>query len=649
MTGQDLSPVLPVDFLRTAMAGRSPNDPVVQLAAQQARTAQPGHAQSALVEALLSGPYAQEAPLWLLETTVEAGLGAEGEASGVGQQPALVATALEHPSCTASLREQALRRCTSEQLGMLGTPRADARLAATVAAELRARSGAPLPMTPQLLQEPTAAQTVLQQGPLHPLVFEAARDTLPTEPDPDKIGEGSDTDGTWKQYKQAYDAWRSMWRQVLNRHPHCHRELIAWAADAGAEGLIRDELLGSLPWAVEPALLAELARADLDRFSFEVLLARGCRMLRAGSDEQQVLEHFATDLSAVTDDEQTLFHHALRRKSSTLLDMGCHAPITWAQRAAVGTWRHILSPTQAKDGYRPVQWQASAALLTDLATQFAETAACALPYWEPMDRYRGITAREVTWVRDMVLRLPTITEDVRAGVGPLVRDAHERLSYRHPGLQPRHDERSEIQESLNTIERVLADPAPATGVERRRTALGAPDEVTVRDLARLQTQALSDYLTRHAGDDSLVEKALLSCAASGYRSRDDFDNVLRRHSCPDTVLLRLTGRLRTRLGGGPSWREAWTQLVLGRAEADPALVRALPAWTALRARGDYHATAHAAVVTAVREALGSDQEAWDRFAACPATHSGPTAWLRLGDLLDAAAAGSPWPKPPGSR
>jgi hypothetical protein len=634
------------------MAGCGPNDPVVHLAAHQVRLAQP-HEQSALVEALLSGPFSQDASPWLLETAVEAGLGTEGESSGVGRRPGLVTTALEHPSCTASLREQTLRRCTIEQLSSLGTPRAGARLAALVAAELRARSGAPLPMTPHLLQDPTPAQTVLRQGPLHTLVFEAARDTLPTEPDLDRMGEDSDADGMWKQYKQAYDAWRSMWRQVLDHHPHCHRELIVWAADAGAdadaEGLIRDELLGSLPWAVEPALLAELAKADLDHFSFEVLLARGCRMLRAGSDEQQVLEHFATDLSAVTDDKQTLFHHVLSRKSSTLLDMGCHAPITWAQRAAVGTWRHILNPTQAKDGHRPVQWQASAALLTDLASQFAEAAARALPYWEPMDRYRGITAREVTWVRDMVLRLPTITEDVRAGVGPIVRDAHERLSYRHPGLQPRHDERSEIQESLNTIERVLADPAPATDVDHRRTALGAPDEVTVRDLARLQTQALSDYLTRHAGNDSLVEKALLSCAASGYRSRDDFDNVLRRHSCPDTVLLRLTERLRTRLGGGPSWREAWTQLVLGRTGADPALVRALPAWTALRARGDYHATAHAAVVTAVREALGSDQEAWDRFAACPATHSGPTAWLRLGDLLDAAATGSPWPKPPGSR
>ncbi|MFD3791111.1 hypothetical protein [Streptomyces cyaneofuscatus] len=51
----------------------------------------------------------------------------------------------------------------------------------------------------------------------------------------------------------------------------------------------------------------------------------------------------------------------------------------------------------------------------------------------------------------------------------------------------------------------------------------------------------------------------------------------------------------------------------------------------------------------MRASLGSDQDAWDRFASCPATHSGPAAWLRLGDLLDAAAKGTPWSKPPAGR
>lgn len=197
-------------------------------------------------------------------------------------------------------------------------------------------------------------------------------------------------------------------------------------------------------------------------------------------------------------------------------------------------------------------------------------------------------------------------------------------------------------EILDTIERVLADPPPAVGADRRRTALGAPGEVTVRELAGVPAQALREYLDRHPGYDSLVEKALLACAASGHRSDDDFEDVLRRHGSPDTVLLRLTEGLRGNLGGGPSWREAWTRLVLARREIRPELVRALPAWSALRARGGRYRSAHPAVVSVVRETLSADQDAWDRFATCPATYSGPTAWLRLGDLLDAAVkAGRP--------
>ncbi|MGW6309012.1 hypothetical protein [Streptomyces niveus] len=479
-------------------------------------------------------------------------------------------------------------------------------------------------------------------------MFEAARDVLPTVPDIEETGEGEADRDNWERFKQAYEAWTSMWRQVLAEHPRRHRELVAWAAGTDAERVICEELLGGLPWAVESALLAELARADLERFSFQVLTAQGCRMRRDGSDEQQVLDHFAADLSALTDEEQMHFRHSLNHKSATLMDMGCRAPVSWVQRAALGTWRHLLNPTQARNGYTPVHWQASTALLNDLAAQFARTAARAMPYWEPQKPSWGITPREVTWVRSMVLHIPVITEDLKAGIRPIVRDARERLN-RHAGLHSRFDERSELQEILSTIERVLADPPAAFGADRGRTALGASDKVTVRDLGHVQTPVLNDYLDRHCGNDSLVEKALLSCAASGYRSSDDIDNMLRRHSTPDTVLLHLTERLRTKLGGGPAWRETWTQLVLGRETVDLALVRALPAWSALRARGEGHATAHPAVVTAVREALGTDQDAWDRFATCPATNSGPTAWLRLGDLLDAAAAGDPWPKPPSSR
>ncbi|MEU9473382.1 hypothetical protein AB0D78_43925 [Streptomyces avermitilis] len=649
MTGQDPAAVLSCDFLLTAMAGSGPDDPVVQLAAQQVRTAQSRHGRSALAEALLSGPYAEQAPQWLLEAAVAADLEAERESYHLDRGMTLVALALGHPSCPASLRDTTLKRCTVEQLALLGSPRAGEQLAGAVAEELRIRGGATPPMTPQLLEMPTPAQVVLRQGPLHDLVFEAALDALPATPDREKPDTDGDTKDWLKRRKSAFEAWESMWRQILRRHPERHRELVRWADGTDARRTVRNELLGSLPWAVEPGLLAELAAADLERFPLEVLVAEGCRMRRAGSDEQQVLAHFAGELSALADEEQVYFRSVLDPQMATLLNMWCHAPVDWVRRAASGTWRHLLNPTQAKDGYQQAHWRASAAALAGLAAMFAETATRALPFWEPEERYSAITPSEVAWVREIVLHLPTVTEDVKAGIRPVVRDARKRLSPHHPGFPPRHDRRRELEEILDTIERVLADPPPSVGVDRRRTALGAPDKVTVRELAGLQAQALSDYLDRHTDDDSLVEKALLACAASGYRSEADFERVLRRHACPDTVLLRLTEGLRGNLGGAPAWREAWTRLVLARPDTQPALVRALPAWPALHARGDHHGSAHPSVVAAVRDALGADQDAWNRFATCPATNSGPTAWLRLGDLLDAAATGAPWPKPPGSR
>ncbi|WP_282203008.1 hypothetical protein [Kitasatospora fiedleri] len=48
-------------------------------------------------------------------------------------------------------------------------------------------------------------------------------------------------------------------------------------------------------------------------------------------------------------------------------------------------------------------------------------------------------------------------------------------------------------------------------------------------------------------------------------------------------------------------------------------------------------------------APGDGTRAWQRFADSPISHAGPTAWLRLGEVLDAAAHGTPWPQPPTSR
>ncbi|WKD31175.1 hypothetical protein [Streptomyces xanthophaeus] len=562
-----------------------------------------------------------------------------------GRQLTLTARVMGHPSCTASLRDKTLRMCSPEQLALLGSPRADDLLAAAIADVVRARIGTPPPMTPQLIDAPTAAQVLFRQGPLHDLVFESARDMLPTAPDPDASASGDAKD--WlERHKQAHEAWGNMWRQILERQPDRHRDFVEGAAGTDSEHPIHEQLLGRLPWAVEPELLAELAAADLDRLSFQILLAQGSRMRRDGSDEQQILQHYEAELSACTDEEQREFRFHLERESTTLLDFGCRAPVSWVRRAASGTWRHVLNPTQAKDGYRQAEWLSPAKTLAELAANFAEAAMRALPYWEPDNRYTAAQPDDVTWLRDMLLHLPTVTAEVKAAVRPIVRHVRGRLSNHHHGLQPRYDHRRRIEDLLDTIERVLADPPPAIGADRRRAALGSPENVSVRELASASAQVLCDYLDRHVGDDSLVEKALLASVAGTYRSADDLEDVLRRHSSPDEALLRVTLGLRRNLGGAPSWRETWTSMILTRPDTGPELVRALPAWSALRARGSGPGSAHPLVVSVVCEALGSDQGAWERFANGPATYSGPTAWLRLGDVLDAAATGATWPKPP---
>ncbi|MEU8619437.1 hypothetical protein [Streptomyces sp. NPDC048623] len=648
MTGPNSDAVLPPEFLLTAMAGRGPDDPVVRLAVQQTRSVTSRSDRSTLSEALLSGPLVDAAPVWLLEAAVAADLESEGEEHYLDRRLTLTARALGHPSCTTDLRERVLSRCTPQQLARLGSPRAEERLATAVAEAMRALGGTPPPMSPQLLEEATPAQVMLRQGPLHDIVFAAARDMLPIAPDPGDPEDGDVKD--WlDRHNQAYEAWGTMWRQILERQPERHRNLVGWANGTDAERTIHDQLLGSLPWAVESELLTELAAADLKRFDFQILLAEGSRMRRGGADEQQVLDRFAVELSSLTDEERVRFHHCVGRESTTLLDLWSYAPVTWVRHSASGNWRYILNPSQAKDGYRQAEWSASAKTLASVAADFAAAAVRALPYWEPTDRYTAADPDELAWVRDMLLHLPVVTEDVKAAVHPIVQQVRKRLSSHHHALQPRYDQRRQLEDILDTIQRVIADPPPATGADRRRAALGAPDEVTVRALAGISPQALGEYLDRHAGDDSLVEKALLASAAGSYRSAEDFEGVLRRHSASAEALLRLTIGLRQNLGGAPSWRESWTRLVLARPDTGPELVRSLPAWSALRAQGSGYGTAHPSVVSVVRETLGSDQAAWDRFASCPATYSGLTAWLRLGDLLDAAAEGTPWPNPPAGR
>jgi hypothetical protein len=83
------------------------------------------------------------------------------------------------------------------------------------------------------------------------------------------------------------------------------------------------------------------------------------------------------------------------------------------------------------------------------------------------------------------------------------------------------------------------------------------------------------------------------------------------------------------------------------------VVTALPAHAAMAVVTEYRAPARQEqpnpIVTMIRARLGDHADAWQRFAANPATKTGEGAWLRLGELLDAAVTGGPWPAPPPRR
>jgi hypothetical protein len=89
--------------------------------------------------------------------------------------------------------------------------------------------------------------------------------------------------------------------------------------------------------------------------------------------------------------------------------------------------------------------------------------------------------------------------------------------------------------------------------------------------------------------------------------------------------------------------------MLAQPECPTELLRLLPAWSALKARGQRYDTTHPAVTAYVTEMLGDSDAAWQRFASSPMSHAGPGAWHRLGDLLDAAVEGTEWPTPPPGR
>ncbi|MGW6456618.1 hypothetical protein ACWF94_11970 [Streptomyces sp. NPDC055078] len=647
MTSDEARSGLPIAFLHVIAAEAAPDSPPIRMAAERARELPAGNDRDDLLLALLLGALSDSAPEWMLQTAVDSDLQKESP-SYLGPSMRLAAAALAQPSCTNALREETLRRCSVPQLGVLGRERCGEALAQAIVAELRGRGPHGQPMTPELLAEPTAAQLILREAELHDAVFFAALDLLPERPRPSQVGR-SEADGVtawFDAYMAARGAWETMWEHLVTRHTRRHRQLVQWAEDGITGHIVRRHLLGTVPWDVEPSLLEEIADDDLTGFATSKLITGMSRLVRDGVAEQEVRSRLADEFDALGSKNRQRVESVFDGFTDDL-DHGLRAAVSWVEAAADGTWRYILAPSEAKPRYgEPHTWLASDELLASLGQRFAATAVKALWLWEPESEPSRPTPRDLRWVHAMLLHLPHVSEEVKDQARAVVRHIRPRSRSRwehHDFAKQRDDE--QLTEIRAAIERILGDPATAA----RRSALGDPEQVTVADLSRASEEVLLDYLDRHAGNDTLVEKAMLSFASHAYRPKLSFSDVLARHSAPEAALPRITTNLRRHLGGGPHLRETWARQVLALQDCTPELIRALPAWTVLTVGGDRYRSAHKAVAAVVLSALGDNDEAWSRFASSPASYAGPTAWLRLGDVLDASVQGTAWPKPPSAK
>ncbi|WP_370381008.1 hypothetical protein [Catenulispora sp. GAS73] len=638
-----MNPALPAGFLTAVAAQATPGSAVASFVAKQATALTNGDDRRRLLSALLAAPFQTSAPSWLLEAATDQGLdGADDHWAGSGIE--LAASALSHPDCTEAMRQDALQRCTEAQLASFGGARRPHALALGVATELRRRSSNPTPMTRELFTEPTPAQLILRTGHLNDVVFDTAFEFLPTHPGrPDRAV--IDDEDRYKVYREEVDAWTAMLRQVLEHHPDRHEEIVSRTEGGPANYTVRHLLLGTMPWTVAPELLKALALAELDSFRVALLATQLSRALRDGESKREVEQRFANRIEALAANDQRRMHRYFEEDGLDP-EWGCQEAELWISGAS-DTWRLLLNPGEAKPRYGgdPHPWRTAPADLADLGRAFAQTTAAALEMWEPdPDRLiRGTS--QLRWVADVLTHLPEISDSTKAAVRRIVADARN-----DPHRNARYvsfEERNAIEALIARIEKIIADPAPDTAA--RRAALGDRAQITVRALTTVPSGALAVYLDRHAGDDVLVEKALLAIASSSYGPRNDFQQVLNRHSDPQRAIADLTRDLRRRLGGNPPARESWAREVLALPFCDVAMIRALPARTTLQIGGGGAGRTHPEVLNIVNEALGEDTAAWTRLAESPISHTGPNAWLRLGDVLDAARAGGSWPTPPPTR
>ncbi|WP_160050526.1 hypothetical protein [Nocardiopsis sp. FR4] len=632
---------LPAGFLHAVIRDRPADSPQVRVAAEWVRSAPGAAGAEDLIAELLTGPYAKEAPGWLIEAAAACDPDTVSRLPGDPFLTSLPVLALDHPSCSEELRVRALRECDDDKLALFGNERVSERLARATAGELGRRCGSPPAVTPETGKDPSPAHRVLRRPRLHDVVFSAALDLLPVW-SPRKREEGEDHEQWYAWFSAAGDAWERMWRDVLRSQEDRHRQILEWSVSSrSAEAQIRHQLLSGIPWSVEPDLLVELAEHDLRAFSEALLCAEIAHQVSLGVPADEVEERFRENLPFLGRRRGWLIEAVLRGED-LWLDSALEEPVDTAKACVSDTWRYILETQENPEERRsPHSWRTPPETLAHLRRMFAEAAVHVIPWWEKAPHEQRFGPRGLRWLRVVLTHLPEVTPELRESARPIIRAGEAYLRKQGPSYRSHqmYRDMERLREDLDVLRR-LVDPSSvpvASGVRE----LGSPDRVEVRELADLSADDLRRYLDAHPGHDALVEKALLSLAFERRTTGKSLSGILDRHSAPEAALLRLTRHLRARLGGNPPLRRAWTALVLSLPEVAPEVVRALPLWSAVRCP-----QGQPAVVSAVTQALGTDEQAWKRFADNPATGSGEHAWLRLDDVLDAAAVGEPWPAPP---
>ncbi|WP_150252392.1 hypothetical protein [Nocardiopsis deserti] len=641
MTTPRTEPVLPAGFLCGIIRDHPADSPQVHVAAQWVRSAPRTPGSEELIGQLLTGPYAKEAPVWLIEAAADCDPNTMVRVSEDRYLMSLPVIALDHSSCSEGLRAKVLRRCDDGELALFGGERVSDRLAQATADELKRRCGDAPAMVPEMRKNPSPAHSVLRTARLHDVVFSSALDLLPVW-FPRKRDENEDREQWRDWFSAASDAWEHMWRDVLRAHEDRHRQILEWSVSSDpAESQIRHQLLSSIPWSVDPKLLLELAEHDLHRFSEALSWARIAHQVSLGVPADEVEKQFREELPYLRERRRWPLDRVLSGEE-IWVESALEDPVDTAKTYASDTWKYILETADLpEERHVPHSWSAPPETLAKLRGMFAEAAVHVIPWWRNDPHEQRFGTKDVRWLRVILTHLPEITPGLKESVRPIIR-AGESYLRRHGSSYRSHQLYQDMQrlhEDLNILRRLVDSPfVPATSGVRE---FGSPDKVEVRELADLGADDLERYLDAYRGHDTLVEKALLSLAFKRSPAGKSFAELLARHSQPDAALLRLTRELRARLGGNPPLRQAWTVLVLSLPEVHPEVVRALPLWSAVRCL-----QGQPAVVSAVSQTLGADERAWERFAANPATSTGEHAWLRLGDVLDASASGEPWPAAP---